>query len=184
MINLLPPEIKKQLLLEQQFKVAVILGITTMIPLACLALILLSLQLRTSSEVNSQNIALEYAKKQYQTSDFLNFQSIILRDNKNLSSLRVFYNTQTYIGDALVNLADLVRPQGLYFTNASLVKDKNKNIKVTLSGFSKSRNDLLVFQKNIQTDVRIQQPLFSPESWVSPQNVTFYLTFNYEPLAK
>lgn len=177
MINLLPPEEKVKLLLEKRKKLIVILGLTAMIPLACLILILCSIRFYILGEVNYQKTVLEQAKKEYQTPDFLAFKEIIQKNDKALVSLEGFYKKESSLTQVLKNVSGFARPQNLYLTNMFLSRNKDRKIKVMISGFSKSREDLLLFQKNINENQEIKNINFSPESWVSPQNVKFNVTF-------
>ncbi len=177
MINLLPPKEKEELLLEKKNKLIIILGITILIPLVCLILILSSIRFHILGEVNSQKIILEQAKKKYQTADFLTFKDIIQKDNKILVQLKSFYKKETYFSKVLKIISDIQRPKNLYLTDLALSRDKNQKVKVVASGFSESRENLLFFQKNIEKYKEIENPYFSPESWINPQNITFYLTF-------
>ncbi len=181
MINLLPPEIKKELILEKKRRLVAVLGVTMFVPFICLMLVLLSVKLYVSAEVDSQKTILEQTRKQYQTSDFLAFKDIIQKDNKTLSNLESFYKKEIYTSDILKMVSDIPRPENLYLTDLSLNRDDNQKIKVTISGFSKSRDDLLVFQKNIQGVTQIKNLSFSPESWVNPVNVKFNLVFEVSP---
>lgn len=177
MINLLPPEEKEKIFLENRKKLIVILGITIIIPLVCLVLMLISMKLYTSAQVNSERVNLEQAKKVYETPNLLTFKNTIIKNNSTIGVLKSFYEKETYITDVLKIILSLTRPPNLYVTNLSLIKDDKGDINITASGFSKSRDNLLVFQKNINANTNIKNPYFSQESWVDPENVTFYLTF-------
>lgn len=177
MINLLPPEEKIKLLLEKRKKLIIILGMIVLIPLFCLILILLSVKFYILGEVDSKKIILEQAEKEYQTPAFLTFKDIIQKNNKILVELESFYKKETYFSKALKIISNITRPKNLYLTNMSLDKNENYKIKVAASGFSKTREDLLIFQKNINEIKEIKNVNFSPESWFNSQDVRFYLTF-------
>lgn len=177
MINLLPPEEKAQLLAEKRKKLIVILGITIIIPLLCLILILLSIRFYILAEVNSQKIILEQAKKEYQTPEFLSFRDIIQKNNSMLAKIEPFYKKEAYFTEVLKIISGIKRPKNFYLTDLSIMKNKDQKIKATAFGVSQTRDDLLFFQKNIEQDSRIQNALFSPESWVNPENVRFNVTF-------
>jgi hypothetical protein len=178
MINLLPPEEKKELLLKNRERLVVILGITAFVSLMCLILILLSINFYILTEVVFQKNVLEQTEKSYKTPVFLSFQDTIKKYNNALTKLNYFYREEIYFSQILKIISNIQRPAGLYLTDISLNRnDENKNIKVLVSGFSPSREDLLIFKKNIEDDRGIKNPYFSPESWTNPQNVRFYLTF-------
>jgi len=179
MINLLPPEEKTKLLLENRKKMIIVLGITIIIPLFCLILVLLSVRFYILGEVNSKKIMLDQARKEYQTPDFLHFKEIIQKNNHTLTNLHSFYQKEVSVSQALYLVSSISRPENLYFTNMLLAKDSEQKIKITASGFSKSRADLLLFQKSINENSRIKNTTFSPESWVSPKDINFNVTFEY-----
>ena len=129
------------------------------------------------SEVNTQQIVLEQTRKEYQTPDFLNFKDIIRHYNKYLTTLDAFYKKEFSMTQTLSTLTNIERPQNLYFTNLSINKTEDQHTKATITGFAKSREDVLTFQKNIESVKEITHPIFSPQSWVQSQNVTFYVTF-------
>lgn len=177
MINLLPPEEKEALHLEHDKKIVIVLGVTVLVWGLCLVLMLASIHFYILGEINSKNFVLEQARLQYQTPSFLSFKDIIQKNNDVLATLDSFYKKELDISHVLQIISDLARPQGLFITNLSVQRQDNQSVKVTTSGFSPSRDGLLAFQKNIQEDARIKNSYFSPESWIDPQNVTFYLNF-------
>ncbi len=176
MINLLPSEIKKELFLEKKKNLIIILGITMLVPLISLVLILLSVRFYILGEVSSQKNILQEAKKKYQTPDFLSFTNIIQKNNKIFARLESFYKNEIYVNRVLKIISGLKYPNNLYLTDLSLTRSYKK-IEIVASGFSSSRDNLLVFQKSIEENKEIKNAYFSPESWVDPQNVKFYLTF-------
>lgn len=178
MINLLPPEEKKELLLKNKERLVIILGITAFVSLICMILILLSINFYILTEVVFQENVLEQTEKSYKTPVFLSFQSSIKKYNNTITKLNYFYKQEASFSQILKIISSVQRPEGLYFTDISLDRNnENKNIKAVISGFSVSREDLLVFKKNIEESTDIKNPYFSPESWTNPQNVRFYLTF-------
>lgn len=189
MINLLPLKEKNELLAQDRKKMVVILGIILVVPLICFGLILLSLRFYILGEINLANIVFEQAKKQYQTADFLHFKDVIKENNKTVTSLQAFYKNQTYMSALLAMVSQIPHPESLYFTSLSLQKDtvapvanQPKKVKVIMSGFSKSRDDLLLFQKNIQSIPTIEKVYFTPESWINPVDLKFNLTFEISKL--
>jgi len=177
MINLLPPEEKERLFLENKKKLVIILGITTLIPLVCLVLILSSIRFYMLGEVNTQKVILEEAVKKYQTPDFLTFKEIIEKSNSVVTQVEYFYKKEASVSNALKMILEIQRPPNLYLTNLSLTRDENQKMNIMAIGVSQSRDDLLAFQKNIEVNKEIKNPYFSPESWVNAENVAFKLTF-------
>lgn len=178
MINLLPPKEKEKLSSKKKEKLIAILGITVLVSLVCLILILSSIKSYVVAEAASQKIILEQAEKKYQTPNFLNLESIIQKYNGILVQLRTFYEQKIYSSQALKIISNIQRPEGLYLTELSLSRDENKKIKVTAAGISDSRENLLLFKKNIEEAQKIENSYFSPESWINPKDINFNLTFD------
>ena len=176
MINLLPPQEKQKLQLEDQKRLVVVLSFALIIPLICFIMLQGSMALYLLGEIKSQKFNLAQAKAQYQTPDFLKFKAVIQDSNRAMAKLQAFYAREIYINDVLKTISTLPMPAGLYLTDLFLVRGTEK-IKISATGFAKSREDLLTFQKSLQADKNIKNPTFSPQSWVAPQNTTFYLTF-------
>jgi hypothetical protein len=177
MINLLPPEEKQKLFLEKKKKLAIILGTVILVSLICLTLILLSIKFYILAETDEQRNMLKQAIQEKQTSDFINLSSIIQKYNGTLDQLDSFYKKEIYFSQTLEIITDVPSPKGLYLTNFSFSRDKSGVVQASVSGISNTREDLLLFKKNIEEDKKIKNPYFSPGSWINQKNVNFSLTF-------
>jgi len=180
MINLLPLEEKQKLLFKKKERMTIILGIVVLVFLICLTLILLSIKFYILAQTDYQRSALQQTKREYQTPDFANLNSIIKKYNITLAQLDDFYKKEVYFSQTLKIITDVPEPKGLYLSNFFLSRDKNGLVKVGVSGVSDTRDNLLIFQKNIEGDSKIKNSYFSPESWISPKNVNFSLTFEID----
>jgi len=177
MINLLPPEEKQKLFFEKKEKLAMILGIVVLVSLICLTLILFSIKFYILAETDYQKKILEQTKLVDQTPDFINLNSTIQKYNGILAQLNSFYKKEIYFSQALKIITGVPSPKGLYLTNFSLSRDSSGIIQVSASGVSDTRENLLVFKNNIEGSIEIKNSYFSPESWISPKNVNYSLTF-------
>jgi len=177
MINLLPLEEKQKLFIRDKEKLAIIWGDAILICLVCLALILLSIRFYILADTDYQKYILNQNEQKNQTADFANFKNIIQKYNTVLVQVNTFYKKEIYFNQVLENIMGVPRPSGIYFTKFSIDRDKNGTIKVIVSGVSDTRNNLLIFKKNIEDDKNLKNPTFSPESWINPQNANFSLTF-------
>jgi len=178
MINLLPPEEKQKLFLRKKEKLAAILGIVAVVFLICLILILSSIKFYVSAEVDYQKTALQQTKQENQTLDAVNLDNIIQKYNGVLTQLDSFYKKEIHFSRVLKNISDIPTPKDLRFTNFSLNRDPaSGTTHVMVAGVSGTRDELLFFKNNIGTDKQIINPYFSPESWISPKNANFSLTF-------
>ena len=177
MINLLPPKEKEILRIERNKNLIIVLSYVVIISLICLALVLFSLKLYILEDVNYQKYALQNAEKEYKTSEFLAVKENIIKYNKDLTSVSSFYQNSLYLSDMLKTILSVQRPSGLYFTNIDMKRGKEaKKISVIISGKSDSRDNLLDFKKNIESNGKIKNVNFPLNSWIKPSNITFSLT--------
>lgn len=180
MINLLPPEEKNNLFLGKVLKLSATIGISVLASLFCLYLILQSINFYLLGNLNYQKSALEEYKKLAQSPDFLNFKDIILDANQKISLINSFYKQEVFFAAVLKTLSRIEKPSGLYFTNVYLARSQGSNgIQATISGKSDTRDNLLIFKNNIESEDSIKSPYFSPESWVNQNNVIFHFTFSF-----
>jgi hypothetical protein len=180
MINLLPLEDKQKLSLRNKEKLSVVLGIVALVSLVCLTLILLSIKFYILAKTDYQKNILEQAEKKYQTPEFISFNGIVQKYNTTLTQLNSFYKKEIYFNQALKIITDTPSPKGLYLTYFLLNRDKNGMVQVNVSGVSNTRENLLTFRKNIEAVEEIKNSYFSPESWASPKDVSFSLTFEID----
>lgn len=179
MLNLLPPNEKKFLFQERKKRLFIVLSIELSVFLICVLLVLLAIEFYILGEANSQNFLLQQAQVQNQSSDFSNFKDIILNYNKKLILIDSFYKNRKFMNGALDILLGVRRPSGLYFTNLSLQsQQQSEKIKVNIAGTSATRDDLLLFKKNIEAERKIENINFSPESWISQKNINFNVTLD------
>ncbi len=181
MINLLPPKEKEGFILEIRKNLFITLGGIVLICLISLILILLSLEFYISGEVNSLKIIFDQQEKRYQTPDFLMFKGIIQGYNADLLKIRSFLDKEIYFNDALKNILEIQRPQGLYFTTLSLNRDDSGKIKVIILGFSNSRENIMIFRENLKKSDKIGNLYFSPDSWIKATNSNFSISFDFLP---
>ncbi len=186
MINLLPPKEKEELISQQKKKLAIILWSAFLIAIICLILVLLSVKFYILGKSISQKFILEQVQDRHQTSDFLTYKDLLQNYNKKLIQLRSFYEKETEFSSALKNILEVKRPEGVYFTELFLnKKEDNGKIEAKIYGTSDTRENLLIFKKNFEerpgvppgSYPEIKNYNFSPESWIYPKSISFYLTF-------
>lgn len=180
MINLLPLEEKQKLCLKKKEKLAIIWGIVVLISLVCLTLILSSIKFYILAETSYQKSILRQAEQENQVPDSASLNNIIQKYNSTLAQLDSFYKKEIYFSQALKTITSVPNPAGLYLTNFSLSRDKNGNIQTAVSGVSDTRENLLLFKKNIEGSAGIKNSYFSPESWINPKNANFSLSFEID----
>jgi len=181
MINLLPAEEKQKLHEGKKKRMAIILGIVVLVGLVCMTLILLSIEFYILAETDSQKNNLKQAEQEYKTTDFTNINSVIKNYNTTLAQLDSFYKKEVYFNQVLKTVTGISSPKGVRLVNFSLNRDEKTGVvRVSVSGVGDTRDNLLIFKKSVEDgssgNLKIKNPYFSPESWISPKNVNFSLT--------
>lgn len=185
MINLLPPLEKKALAAAQYKKMVVVLGISGLVAITCMALILLSLNFYLLGDAAAQKSALEELEKKYQTPSFIASKSLIEKYNALLARGSLFYSREAYASRILAFVASLQKPSGISMVDIAIKKDQERKVfKVTLLGKSATRQALQSFKDAIdglanQPSALIANVDFPTENWIKPTNSAFRITFDY-----
>ena len=103
--------------------------------------------------------------------------------NQTFSKLKSFYQNQTYLTEILEKISETL-PEQVYLTNLSFIfqlegeKNQEKQvIKVNLFGFSKTRDILLEFKKNLEVRETFKEIYFPPSNWIKATDINFNITF-------
>ena len=171
MINLLPLQQKEELLEEEKHNLVLILGILFLIFLISLILILFSIKIFISGEVEIQNILLSAEEKRFKESQIQNLEEKINISNQTLSKLDLFYQNQLNLTETLEKISGTL-PLGTYLTTLNL-----NLAQISLSGFSPTREILLEFKKNLEKEKIFGEIYFSPSNWVEPTDINFSVNF-------
>ena len=175
MINLLPPEQKEELLLREQKNLILILGILFLSFLISLSLILLSIKISLSGDLEIQKMTLKDREKEISSNREL--EEKIKNSNQVLSNLDSFYQSQFNLTQILEKISRLL-PSGTYLTNLNLNPlQKEKGIQISLSGFCQNREILLSFKENLEKEGSFSEIYFPPENWIKPNDINFIVTF-------
>ena len=93
--------------------------------------------------------------------------------NATFSELSLFYKNGGSLVDILTKISRAL-PQGIYLTSI------NANPSLTqfsLTGFSKTREILLILKGNLEKETSFAEIYFPPENWVAPIDVNFVVNF-------
>ena len=184
MINLLPPQNKTELDLEEKWKLVMLSGLFFIMFLVCLSLILISINLYISGEVMSQKILLEQREKEFRIPQVQALQKNLAAFNETIFQLDLFYQNQFNISDVLKKVSATL-PEGIYLKNLSCLpqvpaKDGWKT-GCSLSGFSPTREILLDFKANLEKEESFKEIAFPPASWVKQTDINFSVAFKVRP---
>lgn len=173
MINLLPPQQKKEIEKEEKFKLVFILGLLILVFFLFVALILFSIQIYLSGRLLSQNIIFEAAQKRFEIPEIQDFQREIIALNQNIQELDSFYQNQIELTKILERISQIV-PPGVYLTNFSWQKETSE---IKILGFAPSREDLFKLKENLEGTDYFFSINFPPANWLKPKDIDFQVIF-------
>ncbi|MFH1575358.1 MAG: PilN domain-containing protein [Candidatus Nealsonbacteria bacterium] len=182
MINLLPQTEKDILRKEEDRRLAVICGIFVLFFLTALSLILFSVNIYLSGRVFSHNILVDLEQQRSATMGAQNIEKEIRAINQNLEALDEFYEEQQNITILFQKISEII-PEGTYLNSLSLSPDKDKKdrFKVSLTGHSETREELLDFKKSLESESGFQGIYFPPSNWVKSSDINFSASFEIIP---
>jgi len=179
MINLLPPEEKRDLLAENKRRTILILLVLVLFFLSVLVLILFSVKTYLQIEAISQKALLLETEKKPQQPEVQGFQEKVNLINQNLTKLSNFYKQKIYFSDILERVSQIL-PTQIYLNNFSATlstAEKEPTIKIALSGFAVNRDVLLEFKQNLEKESDFKNFNFSSINRVKPIDIDFFVTF-------
>lgn len=182
MINLLPEKEKKELESGKNRKVILILGVFSLLFLACLILLLFLFKIYFFSQVNSQKqILFDKERELKSIPQFQDFEQTVKEANQELVKIRNFYQNQILIAPILENLSILV-PSKVYFTRVFIQKpgiaeeEDDYLFKINIWGYAENRENLFLFRKALSENDDFKEVDVSLQSWLEPTDVDFSLT--------
>lgn len=176
MINLLPPQQKEELLLRERLNLILILSILISSFLICLALILFLVKIPIERDLEVEKIYIQEKEREYSQSKSLEEKIKVL--NLTLSQLKSFYQNQISLTEILEKISQAISP-GIYLTNLnfSAIEEKEEIGQISISGLSLTREDLLLFKKNLESEKDFFEIYFPPENWIHSRDIDFNISF-------
>ena len=175
MINLLPPEEKKEILVKKKLKLVLIFELGILLFLISALFIVFSIAIYLNGEITSEKITVSQREEDIDLTTIANFQKEIEALNEKIKNVESHYNQQVYLTPVLEKVFEKL-PSQSYLNNFSFTKS-SKTLKINLSGFIPTRDDLLAFKRNIESDKDFKSVSFPPGNWVSPTDIEFFLSF-------
>jgi Tfp pilus assembly protein PilN len=170
LINLLPPRQKEEIIEERKWKTFFILGILSLVFLFSLVLVFLAIEINIRGEAKSMEIIIASEEKELETSEIKTLGEKIKLFNDDLAELNDFYGKQRSSAGPLLDIASLL-PGGVYLTNISLGDG------IFLSGRSGTRDDLVAFKKNLESNQSFSGINFPSSSWAKSKDIDFTVSF-------
>jgi len=178
MINLLPPQQKRELLREEKWKLILTLGIIFLLFFLFLSLALFFIKIYILGELENWKTILEIEEKKFKVSEIQDFQKKITLINRNLSGLDSFYQGQADLTKILEKISQIL-PPGVYLSSLSWQKG---TAQLGISGFASLRENLFELKKNLEKEKDFEEIYFPPSNWVKPKDIDFYVVFKIKSL--
>ncbi len=176
MINLLPKEQKIEISTLRKLVLLSIWQILAICFFVSLVLIFLLVKVFIESEIKINELFLNQKEKEVSLNRVL--EEKIENFNLSLSQIYSFYQNQIIFSELLNKVFQKI-PEGIYLTNfnISLKEKKEKQLDVTLSGFSPTRELLLSLKDNLEREKDFSNIVFPIETWTKRENIYFTTTF-------
>jgi hypothetical protein len=173
MINLLPPEEKKEQRERKIFSKLLDLEFLFFGFLISLVLIFLFFHTKLQFFLKEKETELSLKKK-----EILLYQDIekeLNLFNDLISKVKSILKEDKKTTLVLERIIEILPPE-VSIENISFALSKNKEyFEVNLSGFASRRSDLVLLRLKLEEN--FENVLFSPESWVKPTDINFFVSF-------
>jgi Tfp pilus assembly protein PilN len=174
MINLLPPQAKKELEIEKKRKIITILGNLFLIFLIFLGALLFSVKIYILSQIEGLKNLTDLENAYVDIPQTEKLEKNITEANQKFSNLNLFYENQIDLTEVLGKISFLL-PLNVYLTDFSYQKEKKL---ITLEGFAQKREDFLEFKKSLEGEEGFNNFSSPISNLVKPTNINFNITFN------
>jgi Tfp pilus assembly protein PilN len=180
MINLLPQKQKRELSEKKDLKIALILGILLLSFLLSFTLILLTIKVFISRDLEVEEVFL--AEKEGIISLNQQIEEDLEETNLSFSNLNSFYKGK---GNLILLLEKIsaILPAGTYlegFNYNPIESGGEIKSNISISGFCLNRDTLLTFKKNLEKENGFFDINFPPENWIEPTNIKFNISFTFQ----
>lgn len=174
MINLLPPQVKKELEIERKRKIIIILGNLLLVFLIFLGVLLFSVKIYILSQIEGLKTLIDLESIYVDIPQTKELEKNITEANQKFSNLNLFYENQIDLTEVLGKISFLL-PLNVYLTDFGYQKERNL---ITLEGFAKKREDFLEFKKSLETEKGFSNFSSPISNLVKPTDINFNITFN------
>lgn len=175
MINLLPPEQKKELKERESQKIVLILGFLGFLFFLSLTFGLAIIKFYLSGEIIAQKTIEEVIQKELVSKENENAKKEIIKFNKDVTRILSFLKEKIFLSEVLKKIT-IILPNELYLDSISFQKDDNL---FTITGFAKTRDALILFKNELEKEKSFSEVNFPPTNWVRANEFNFFLTFKY-----
>jgi hypothetical protein len=180
MINLLPPKEKEIIKSEKIRKIIIILWVLFFSFLLCFSLVLYSVKTYLASQAVVQEQGLINIRGESEIKKVEDFNKEVESANKTMTELSSFFKNKIYFFELVENISSTI-PFGIYLSNLSANLSDSGEIKVSLVGFSPTRDLLLNFKENLEKESHLSDIFMPPSNWTKPLNINFSISFSIKP---
>ena len=173
MINLLPEGEKQAILKRRRLKLFLIFETAVLLFLVSSALAFLSIRIYLAGEIDIQRGVIAQRKNEVGIQAITDFQKQITDLNLKFKNVKSFYQRQVDLAEVLQKISTIL-PCFFYFTSLSFIQDPVAP-RINIVGFSRTRDALLLFKRDLESGSDFQKVNFPPTTWVSPANIDFSL---------
>src|SRR3989344_6406742 len=174
MLNFISPEQRETLKNEGQSKLILISGIVIFAVLVSVFLVFYSMKIILASRLEVQKINLSKKEGESEIAAIKKLEKRIDYYNLQFSQIDSFYRNQAKPTEILEKIASTM-PEGVNLTDFNFSQNK-----ISLSGFSLTRDKLLEFKENLEKDEDIEKINFPSSNLLERENVSFTVSFLYE----
>ncbi|MCK5044470.1 hypothetical protein KAR26_01965 [Candidatus Parcubacteria bacterium] len=179
MINLLPTIEKEKLLQEKNWRLVLILGVSTLFFLVSLTLVLFAIKIHISSQLESQKLFFTEKEKEFQETELYSFRTKIQEVNQTLTNVGFFFQQQDSFVDLFEKICRLL-PKGILLNNFShkFINDSEEfKADIFLTGVASTQKDLLEFKESLEKEESFADPSLPLSSWMEFSDIDFSLNF-------
>ena len=169
MINLLPQKAKREIVLEERFKIIFILSITFFAFLTSLFLVLFSVYTSVSTELKIQKINFDDLEKKIKNSQIEEMEKNIEKHNLIIKNLASFYKEDIDLVSILEKISKTL-PSGIYLDSLNF---NRSSLEFSLTGFSPDRDTLVHFKENLEKESDLGKVFFPSSNWSIPKDIEF-----------
>ncbi len=194
MINLLPAQQKRELLLNFFQKRLLFLFICVFLAAVCFFAVLFSLKNVLLTKQKGLIDIIEQKENVFRKASVQDFKTVFEKASQQLEIGQNLWQEQIFLVPFFEKLGPLI-PNSIYLTNLSAKKVTQEPAKtqdtvqtrkagerffnIVVSGFAPSREDLFLFKQNLKKESNFQNANFAISSWVKPTDVDFSLNLEF-----
>jgi len=179
MINLLPPQNKRALIEEKNWRLSMIMSILFFFFLICLSLIIFIFKNSMVGDLEVQKEFVTQREKEFNDPNLRDLETNLNNFNQTLGSLDAFYTNQKNWTNVIEKISQVVPPLihlNILSILPQITKEGGLETACSLAGIAPTREDLINLKDNLE-----KEPFFRDVAptvnWVETDNINFIINF-------